>query len=164
MSLLCAVQAAALVLLFALPVGSHPLAPSLLELKESLPGEFEVLWRTPVRRAAGVDLSPDGYRDLIEKGRAIKEAVQASAPPVHPDDEDLSFLYGTIFVGPPADPAHHSRNVCIFADGEVSVMPNPSVIRPPVSASNRSITSEGNGAAPDRQARTLLTSNLSMPG
>ena len=58
-SLPCAVSAAALVFLFASPVGSHPLAPSLLELKETLPGEFEVLWRTPLRRAAGVDLSPE---------------------------------------------------------------------------------------------------------
>ena len=28
-----------------------------------------------------------------------------------------------IFVGPPADPGHHSRNVCIFADGEVDRSP-----------------------------------------
>ena len=72
---------------------------------------------------AGVDLSPAGYRDLIDKGRAIKDAVQAAAPPVHPDEEDLSFLYGTIFVGPAVDPAHHSRNVCVFADGEVDRSP-----------------------------------------
>jgi len=31
----------------------------------------------------------------------------------------LSFLYGTIFTGPPAEATHHSRNVCVFADGEV---------------------------------------------
>jgi len=42
-----------------LPAGSHPLAPSLLELREGSPGEFDVLWRTPVRRAAGVELSPE---------------------------------------------------------------------------------------------------------
>jgi trans-L-3-hydroxyproline dehydratase len=72
---------------------------------------------------AGVDLSPSGYRGLIQKGRAIKKAVQAASPPVHPDDDDLSFLYGTIFVGPPADAAHHSRNVCVFADGEVDRSP-----------------------------------------
>ena len=37
----------------------------------------------------------------------------------HPFEPDLSFLYGTIFTGPPRDPSHHSRNVCIFADGEL---------------------------------------------
>ena len=35
----------------------------------------------------------------------------------------LGFLYGVIFVGPAQDPAHHSRNVCIFADGEVDRSP-----------------------------------------
>src|SRR6185503_5785846 len=29
------------------------------------------------------------------------------------------FLYGTIFTGRPHDGGHHSRNVCVFADGEV---------------------------------------------
>jgi trans-L-3-hydroxyproline dehydratase len=42
---------------------------------------------------------------------------------VHPFEQDLSFLYGTIFVGPPVDPSHHSRNVCVFADGEVDRSP-----------------------------------------
>jgi trans-L-3-hydroxyproline dehydratase len=37
----------------------------------------------------------------------------------HPFESDLGFLYGTIFTGPAMNPAHHSRNVCIFADGEV---------------------------------------------
>ena len=37
----------------------------------------------------------------------------------HPFEPDLSFLYGTIFTGPAHVPTHHSRNVCIFADGEV---------------------------------------------
>ena len=37
----------------------------------------------------------------------------------HPYEEDLSFLYGTIFTGKAKDPKHHSRNVCIFAEGEV---------------------------------------------
>ena len=31
----------------------------------------------------------------------------------------MSFLYGTIFTGPACEPGHHSRNVCIFAEGEV---------------------------------------------
>jgi proline racemase len=35
---------------------------------------------------------------------------------VTPFEEDLSFLYGTIFIGPPLGEGAHSRNVCIFAD------------------------------------------------
>jgi proline racemase len=37
----------------------------------------------------------------------------------HPVESDLGFLYGTIFTGPALDASHHSRNVCIFADGEL---------------------------------------------
>jgi trans-L-3-hydroxyproline dehydratase len=49
--------------------------------------------------------------------------VIASLPIEHPFEPDLGFLYGTIFVGAAHDLAHHSRNVCIFADGEVDRSP-----------------------------------------
>jgi trans-L-3-hydroxyproline dehydratase len=68
-------------------------------------------------------LTPANTRTLIEAGRAIKEAVTASGPITHPTDPDLGFLYGVIFVGPAEDPAHHSRNVCVFADAEVDRSP-----------------------------------------
>jgi trans-L-3-hydroxyproline dehydratase len=54
---------------------------------------------------------------------AIKRAVIASRPVLHPFEADLSFLYGTIFIGSPEVPGHHSRNVCIFAEGEVDRCP-----------------------------------------
>lgn len=72
---------------------------------------------------AGVTCTPDDFRLLIEKGVAIKRAVMASRPIPHPFEEDLSFLYGTIFVGPPLGEGAHSRNVCIFAEGEVDRCP-----------------------------------------
>ena len=72
---------------------------------------------------AGVRCVPDDFRQLIERGLAIKQAVMAARPIPHPFEEDLSFLYGTIFVGPPHDVGAHSRNVCIFADGEVDRCP-----------------------------------------
>jgi proline racemase len=34
-------------------------------------------------------------------------------------ERDLSFLYGTIFTDRPHERGHHSRNVCVFAEGEV---------------------------------------------
>jgi proline racemase len=71
----------------------------------------------------GVTFAPTGYRELIEKGMAIKRAVMSSRPIEHPFEEDLGFLYGTIFVGPPEAPDTHSRNVCIFAEGEVDRSP-----------------------------------------
>ncbi len=74
-------------------------------------------------KVAGVPLAPESSNRLIEAGMQIKRAVQATLPITHPFAEDLGFLYGTIFTGPPRDPAHHSRNVCIFAEGEVDRSP-----------------------------------------
>jgi proline racemase len=71
----------------------------------------------------GLELVPAEVGRIIETGRAIKAAVAAADPPRHPLDPDLGFLYGTIFVGRAHDPAHHSRNVCVFADGEVDRSP-----------------------------------------
>jgi trans-L-3-hydroxyproline dehydratase len=67
----------------------------------------------------GLSLTVEHYRRLIDYGRRIKRAVMTQFPIKHPFEEDLSFLYGTIFTGPALEPGHHSRNVCIFAAGEV---------------------------------------------
>jgi proline racemase len=67
----------------------------------------------------GLSLERSHYRGLIEAGRAIKHAIMKAMPVEHPFEPDLSFLYGTIFTGPAWNPEHHSRNVCIFAAGEV---------------------------------------------
>jgi trans-L-3-hydroxyproline dehydratase len=67
----------------------------------------------------GLTLEPQNSNRLIEFGRLIKHAVKSKFSFKHPFEDDLSFLYGTIFIGPAHDPAHHSRNVCIFADGEL---------------------------------------------
>lgn len=71
----------------------------------------------------GLRLVPEEFRRLIDLGMRIKRAVMESLEIRHPFEEDLSFLYGTIFVGPPHDPAHHSRNVCVFAEGQVDRCP-----------------------------------------
>jgi proline racemase len=75
--------------------------------------------------AASVGLACDP-RDIvraIEFGRAIKNAIVASVEIRHPFEVDLGFLYGVVFTGPPAQSGSHSRNVCIFADGEVDRSP-----------------------------------------
>lgn len=71
----------------------------------------------------GVALVPGETGRLVDLGWRIKQAVQSTAPPAHPDAEELGFVYGTIFVGEPHDDDHHSRNVCVFADGEVDRCP-----------------------------------------
>lgn len=67
----------------------------------------------------GFKLNPDEHNRLIETGRSIKNAVMSGFEIKHPFEEELSFLYGTIFTGRAHDPSNHSRNVCIFADGEL---------------------------------------------
>lgn len=71
----------------------------------------------------GVQLDVANARTLIDVGMRIKQAVMAALPLTHPFDPDLAFLYGTIFVGAAHNPAHHSRNVCIFAEGELDRSP-----------------------------------------
>jgi trans-L-3-hydroxyproline dehydratase len=74
-------------------------------------------------RSVGLELVPEQAARIIAAGRAIKAAVVAGGEPTHPLEPDLGFLYGAIFVAPAADPTAHSRNVCVFADGEVDRSP-----------------------------------------
>lgn len=70
-------------------------------------------------QAVGLQLTPEHVDRIIDYGRRIKRAVMNQFPIKHPFEEDLSFLYGTIFTAPALDPANHSRNACIFAEGEL---------------------------------------------
>ena len=71
----------------------------------------------------GLSVTPQHVEQLVAAGEAIKKAVNATLPVKHPFEEDLSFLYGTILTGPPEDPAHYSRNICVFAAAEVDRSP-----------------------------------------
>lgn len=73
--------------------------------------------------ALGISLLPDNQAQLVDYGRRIKKAVAGAVKINHPLHEELSQLYGTIFTGKSQDPRHHSRQVCIFADGEVDRSP-----------------------------------------
>ena len=76
-------------------------------------------------RAEDLDVTtrPEDFNALIDKGMAVKRAVMEAGPIEHPFEADLSFLYGTIVIGPPRSPGVHSSNVCIFAEGEVDRCP-----------------------------------------
>src|SRR5213595_794356 len=73
--------------------------------------------------SVGLEMTPARFRDLIAAGSAIKRAVMAAREVRHPVDADLSFLYGTIFTGPALGSDADSRNVCVFAEGEVDRSP-----------------------------------------
>ncbi|RYV04045.1 proline racemase [Shewanella sp. OPT22] len=71
-----------------------------------------------------ISCRPDNVAQLIELGRKIKHAVAKHLQIQHPLEEDLSFLYGTIFTSTQvSDTDYHSKHVCIFADGEVDRSP-----------------------------------------
>jgi len=71
----------------------------------------------------GLRCAPDEIRPLIDLGMAIKRAVASRLVIEHPLEPDLGFLYGTIFVAAGGPEGVHSRNVCVFADGEVDRSP-----------------------------------------
>jgi len=74
-------------------------------------------------RTLGIPVRPDSCGALIDAGRGIKRAVMDACDIRHPDgDDDLGFLYGTIMYEP-ANGKVHSRNCCVFADGEVDRSP-----------------------------------------
>ena len=67
----------------------------------------------------GLNLDASNYLQQIDWGRKIKLAIRDQMEINHPFEEELSFLYGTIFVGKADSEEHHSKNVCIFANGEL---------------------------------------------
>ena len=71
-------------------------------------------------RQFGVSVDPKNAGYFIQKGLEIKQAVKAQSQLItHPFADELSFLYGTIFTEPSSLPEVHSRNVCMFANGEI---------------------------------------------
>ncbi len=66
-----------------------------------------------------LSLEPREVSRLVDLGMRVKKSVMNKKQILHPFEKDLSFLYGTIFTSRSASPARHSRNVCVFADGEV---------------------------------------------
>ena len=69
---------------------------------------------------------PENLTALIAVGREVKAGLAENPHIVHPEDERLSGVYGTIFVdrfGNLPTGELHQRNVTIFADGQVDRSP-----------------------------------------
>lgn len=64
-------------------------------------------------------LNKENYSEIIRQGKIIKQAIMESQKMQHPFELDLNFLYGTIFIENSDLSGVHSKNVCVFADGEV---------------------------------------------
>jgi len=76
--------------------------------------------------ALGLSLKPEQQEKLIDYGRKIKQAITPQFEINHPTTAELSFLYGVIFIDDSPNQGVHSRNVCIFADGELDRSPTGS--------------------------------------
>ncbi|MDG5777186.1 proline racemase family protein [Haloarculaceae archaeon H-GB1-1] len=70
-----------------------------------------------------LDLSPENADEISRTGMAIKRAVADAFDVEHPLEDDLSFLYGTIFREPSETDDCDSKNVCVFADGQIDRSP-----------------------------------------
>ena len=70
-----------------------------------------------------LDCTQEYHSELIDKGMLIKKTMLKSITMDHPTNPEMNFLYGVIFVGAPKESSNHSRNVCIFAEGEVDRSP-----------------------------------------
>uniref|UniRef100_A0A8C9UQK1 trans-L-3-hydroxyproline dehydratase n=1 Tax=Spermophilus dauricus TaxID=99837 RepID=A0A8C9UQK1_SPEDA len=75
----------------------------------------------------GLDICSVKTRDLVNTASAVTEAVKAQFKITHPDNEDLSFLYGTILTdGKDAYSEEPTSNICVFADEQVDRSPTGS--------------------------------------
>lgn len=73
----------------------------------------------------GLGLNKENYDKIITYGKKIKHSIIENKDNIkHPFEEDLSFLYGTIFITKSDN--FHSKNVCVFAHGEVDRSPTGS--------------------------------------
>ena len=73
----------------------------------------------------GLSLKKNNYDKIISYGKIIKETIIKNKDNIkHPFEDDLSFLYGTIFISNKSK--HHSKNICVFANGEVDRSPTGS--------------------------------------
>jgi trans-L-3-hydroxyproline dehydratase len=77
--------------------------------------------------AIGVELDGTPVTELVARAMAVKRAVMSAHRLTHPESDDLAYLYGTIVVDVGDDRAPEvSRNVCVFADGQVDRSPTGS--------------------------------------
>ncbi|MGE0587132.1 MAG: proline racemase family protein [Cyclobacteriaceae bacterium] len=71
----------------------------------------------------GLTLDAESFSEIIRTGMKIKRAIMNAVPLKHPYEDDLNFLYGTIFTSKSAGTGCNYRNVCVFAEGEVDRSP-----------------------------------------
>lgn len=108
-----------LLLLWPVFAVAHPLAPALLELRGTVPGQYEVRWLTSVARVRGADVVPvlparcralSAPRTAVRDGEALEStwAVRCEGDlpgaTIHVDGLDASGIQVVLRVVPPGSP------------------------------------------------------------
>ncbi|MBA5776250.1 proline racemase family protein [Stappia sp. F7233] len=78
-------------------------------------------------RELGLEIGVSPVADIIRAATSLTASVNRETPILHPDHADLGFLYGAILTdgGTGAD-GRPTRNVCVFAEGQVDRSPTGS--------------------------------------
>ena len=74
----------------------------------------------------GLDLEASPLGRIVEAAEQLKAAAAAQLELAHPDSPDLAFLYGIILTDGGDGAEVPSRNICVFADGQVDRSPTGS--------------------------------------
>ena len=74
----------------------------------------------------GLDLEASPLGRIVEAAEQLKAAAASQLALSHPDSPDLAFLYGIILTDGGDGAEAPSRNICVFADGQVDRSPTGS--------------------------------------
>jgi proline racemase len=73
--------------------------------------------------AVGLKISPENASQLIEKGRVVREAVNAQIKILHPEKDFIDSCTHVEFYGEPTTPGAHVKNAVFFAEGSIDRSP-----------------------------------------
>lgn len=84
----------------------------------------------------GIELKHKYLDEITSLGKKIKKAISSKVDCMHPTEPQMNSLYGTIFVDDSDNPECHSKNICIFADGELDRSPTGTGVSARVAVEN----------------------------
>lgn len=73
--------------------------------------------------SVGIEICPENASKLIEKGRLIKDAVNAQLRIQHPEKEFINFCPYVEFYGEPTAPGAHAKNAAFFPENGIDRSP-----------------------------------------
>ena len=70
----------------------------------------------------GLNFKSSPITDIITAAMKLREAVAAEVTLSHPDSDDLAYFYGVILYSGPLGSFDSIEELCMFADGQVSLI------------------------------------------